>query len=149
MSVLLVLSALEPAASYVCESAAECQDQGIYTFIGTPDRVWSSLASLVSLLGVVVGSMALVRSRRPAGSGTAGLRRAALVALVVGLIGAGNGAANLTMADGGLGTGNGVAGGVIALVLGLAAAALGWRVLTRSAGARSRTADGSPARPIE
>jgi hypothetical protein len=149
MSVLLVLSALEPAASYVCESAAECQDQGIYTFIGTPDRVWSSLASLVSLVGVVVGSMALVRSRRPAGSGAAGLRRAGVVALVAGLIGAVNGAANLAVADGGLGTGNGVAGGAIALVLGLAAVVLGRRVLIRSAGARSRTADGDPARPLE
>ena len=145
MSVLLVLSALEPAASYVCESAAECQDQGIYTFIGTPDRVWSSLASLVSLVGVVVGSMALVRSRRPGGRGASGPRRAAVVALVAGLIGAVNGAVNLAVADGGLGTGNGVAGGVIALVLGLAAAVLGRRVLAQ---VRSR-ADGGPARRLQ
>ncbi|GAA1328904.1 hypothetical protein GCM10009610_65600 [Pseudonocardia xinjiangensis] len=54
------------------------------------------------------------------------------MALVAGLTGVVNGAVNLAVADGGLGTGNGVAGGAVALVLGLVGAALGRLVLARS-----------------
>jgi len=83
----------------------------------------------VALFGAVVGGWALARSRRGTGDGG---RRGAVVALVAGLVGAVNGAVNLAVADGGLGTGNGVAGGALALVLGLVAAVLGRLVLARS-----------------
>ncbi|MCO1655315.1 hypothetical protein KDL28_09635 [Pseudonocardia sp. S2-4] len=99
------------------------------TFIGTPARIWASAAALVALVGVVVGGRALARSRRGTGDGG---RRGAVVALVAGLTGAVNGAVNLAVADGGLGTGNGVAGGALALVLGLVGAVLGRLALTRS-----------------
>ncbi|MFG3437100.1 DUF6223 family protein [Nonomuraea sp. NPDC047897] len=128
MSVLLVLAA--QAASPVCTTSAECAGQGVDTFLGTPERVWASVAALVALGGVVIGWLAL-RSVRRAGAGAGG-RRAAVVAVVAGLIGGLNGAVKLAVADGGLGTGNGVFGAAMALVLGLAGAALGALALTRS-----------------
>jgi hypothetical protein len=121
MSVLFVLAA--PAAAQVCTTAAECAGQGVDTFIGTPRRIWASVAALVALVGVVIGGLT-VRSVRRTGNGG---RKWAIVALVAGVTGAVNGAANLAVADGGLGTGNGVAGGAMALVLGLIGAILGWR----------------------
>jgi hypothetical protein len=127
MSVLFALAA--PAAEQVCSTPAECANLGVNNFIGTPARVWASVAVLVALFGVVVGGLALSRSRRGTGNGG---RTAAIVALVAGLIGIINGAANLAVADGGLGTGNGVAGGAFALILGLVGAVPGWRTLTRS-----------------
>ncbi|WP_246090723.1 DUF6223 family protein [Nonomuraea deserti] len=126
MSVLSVLAA--QAASPVCTTAAECAGQGVDTFIGTPERVWASVAALVALGGVVIGWLAL-RSARRTGDGR---RRGAIVALAAGLVGGLNGAANLAVADGGLGTGNGVFGGASALLLGLAGATLGGLALARS-----------------
>jgi hypothetical protein len=127
MSVLLALAA--PVAEQVCTTPAECAGQGVDTFIGTPERIWASVAALVALVGVVIGGLALARSRRRIGNGG---RKGAIVALVAGLTGVVNGAVNLAVADGGLGTGNGVAGGALALVLGLVGAVFGWLVLARS-----------------
>jgi len=126
MSVLLVLAT--QAASPVCTTPAECAGQGVDTFLGTPQRIWASVAALMALGSVVIGWLAL-RSVRRTGNGEG---RGAVVALVVGLTGGLNGAVNLAVADGGLGTGNGVFGGASAVVLGLVGAALGWLALTRS-----------------
>jgi hypothetical protein len=49
-----------------------------------------------------------------------------------GLIAVVNGGLNLAIAKGGPGTGNGVVGGALALVLGLIAMVLGWLALARS-----------------
>lgn len=57
---------------------------------------------------------------------------ASVVALAAGLIGGINGGVKLAVADGGLGTGNGVFGAALALVLGLAGTALGRLALARS-----------------
>jgi uncharacterized protein DUF6223 len=127
MSVLLALAA--PMADYVCNSAAECADQGVGNFVGTPARIWASIAAFVALVSVVVGWRAL-RSVRRVGRGG---RTGATVALVAGLTGVVNGAVNLAVADGGLGSGNGVAGGALALVLGLVGAVLGGLALRRTA----------------
>jgi Na+-driven multidrug efflux pump len=54
------------------------------------------------------------------------------VALVAGLIAVVNGGLNLAIAKGGPGTGNGVVGAAVALVLGLLAMALGGLALPRS-----------------
>ncbi|WP_344896081.1 DUF6223 family protein [Nonomuraea antimicrobica] len=86
------------------------------------------MAALVALGGVVIGWLALRFVRRIGNGG----RRGGIVALAVGLTGGLNGAVNLAVADGGLGTGNGVFGGAVALVLGLVGAALGGLALTRS-----------------
>ncbi|GAA4526637.1 DUF6223 family protein [Nonomuraea ferruginea] len=136
MSVLFDLAA--QVVSPVCTTPAECAGQGVDTFLGTPERVWASVAALVALGGVVIGWLAL-RSVRRAGSGG---RRRAIAALVAGLVGGLNGAVKLAVADGGLGTGNGVFGAAMALALGLAGAALGGLAL-----ARSRRAEPHPASP--
>ncbi|GAA3262851.1 DUF6223 family protein [Nonomuraea helvata] len=126
MSALLVLAA--QAASPVCTTPAECAGQGVDTFLGTPARIWASVAALVALGGVVIGWLAL-RSVRRSGDGA---KRVAIAAVVVGLIGGLNGAVKLAVADGGLGTGNGVFGAALALALGLAGAVLGGLALDRA-----------------
>ena len=126
MSVLLVLAA--QAASPVCTTPTECAGQGLGTFLGTPARIWASVAALVALGGVVIGWLTLRSVRRIGDRG----RRGGIVALVVGLIGGLNGAVKLAVADGGLGTGNGVFGAAVALVLGLGGAVLGGLALARS-----------------
>ncbi|MGR6318971.1 DUF6223 family protein [Micromonospora soli] len=94
----------------------------------TPERIWGSAAALLALVGVVIGGLALAR---PAGRiGNRG--RGAIVALVAGLIAVVNGGLVVVTADGGLGTGNGIAGGYLALVIGLIATVLGWLALARS-----------------
>jgi hypothetical protein len=130
MSVLLVLAA--PMADYVCNSAAECANQGVGNFVGTPARIWASIAAFVALVSVVGGWRAL-RSARAGRSSRTG----ATVALVAGLTGVVNGVVNLAVADGGLGTGNGVAGGAIALVLGLVGAVLGGVAALRRSAAQA------------
>jgi hypothetical protein len=126
MSVLFTLTA---AAGQVCSTAAECADQGVDNFVGTPKRIWAGIAALVSLAGVVVGALAWVRfTRRTGYRGT----RGAVVALAAGLIGGVNGAVDLAVADGGPGSGNGVVGAAAAAVLGVVAVVLGLLVLTRS-----------------
>lgn len=126
MSVLVVLA--EQAASPVCTTPAECAGQGVDTFLGTSARIWASVAALVALGGVIIGWLAL-RSVRRTGNGG---RRAATVALAAGVIGGLNGAVKLAVSDGGLGTGNGVFGAALALVLGLAGAVLGGLALAHS-----------------
>ncbi|UBU15567.1 DUF6223 family protein [Nonomuraea gerenzanensis] len=120
---------LSMLASPICTSAAECAGQGVDNFLGTPQRIWASVAALVALAAVAAGWLALRRSSRGIGNGG---RNGAVVALAGGLIGAVNGVVNLAVADGGLGTGNGVFGGAVALALGLAGTALGGLVLARS-----------------
>jgi hypothetical protein len=51
---------------------------------------------------------------------------------VSGLIAVGGGVVNLAVADGGPGTGNGVVGGAVAVVVGLMAAAFGGLTLARA-----------------
>lgn len=126
MSVLLTLAAAAPDP--VCTSAAECSQQGVYTFIGTPQRIWATVAAFVSIAGVVIGWLTVRAMRRTGADG----RRGAIAALAAGLIGALNAGANLAISDGGLGTGNGVAGSVGAVLFGLVAISLGVRALRRS-----------------
>ena len=96
----------------------------------TPRRLWATTVTVLALVGVVIGGLALGRptSRFGTASGPLG----AIVALVTGLAAAVNGGLVLAIASGGPGTGNGVVGGAGAFVLGLIAMALGGLALTRS-----------------
>ncbi|MGW6500028.1 DUF6223 family protein [Nonomuraea angiospora] len=89
----------------------------------TPGRLWSLVAILLGLVGVVLGGLALARR--------AGRRRA-LVALAAGLAGAAVGGLVVAAAEGGPGTGYGIVGGFVALVVGLIGVALSGLALTRS-----------------
>lgn len=92
----------------------------------TPGRSWSLVAALVGVIGVIAGGLALSRIR----FGNA--RRGAIVALSAGLLGMALGGFVVAAAEGGPGTGYGIVGGFIALVIGLIAAILGWLALARS-----------------
>ncbi|MGC5014440.1 DUF6223 family protein [Streptosporangium sp. DT93] len=98
-------------------------------------RLWSLVAALLGLAGVIAGVLALTRS-----AGRAGRRGAvpALAALVAGAAGAAVGALVVAAAKGGPGTGYGIVGGYAALAVGAAAVALGLLALNRSR--RSRRA---------
>ena len=96
----------------------------------TTRRLWATAADLTALLGVAVGGLAL--TRRISRFGTASVRHAAILGLVLGLIAAVNGLLNVAIANGGPGTGNGVVGGAAAFVLGLIGMAIGGLALTRS-----------------
>ncbi|GGM47792.1 DUF6223 family protein [Dactylosporangium sucinum] len=86
----------------------------------TLDRIVATAGALIALAGTVAG--VLVRRNR---------RRNGTVALAAGAVGVVVGALIIVTADGGPGTGNGIVGGYVAVVLGLAAAALGLRGVTR------------------
>ncbi|MEU4451763.1 DUF6223 family protein [Nocardioides sp. NPDC023903] len=107
-------------------SAAD-PEVGAYTL--TTGRLWATLAAFVGLAGAVAGAAALSRAVR--GIGNHG-RNGAVVALGCGTISVVVGVVNLLVADGGPGTGNGVVGGGMAVVLGLAGLVLGALTLTRS-----------------
>jgi hypothetical protein len=90
-------------------------------------RLVPSLVAVLGLISVVIGRLALTRSGRT-GSGKP---LAGTVAAVAGLISALVGGLHAANAAGGLGTGNGLAGAVVALVSGLAGMAIGALALAR------------------
>jgi hypothetical protein len=83
-------------------------------------RTGAVVAGLIALVGVVAGVRARFRS---------GGRDAAIVALVTGLLGAALAVLHLATSSGGIGTGNGRAGAIVAVALGVGAMALGWMAL--------------------
>ena len=89
-------------------------------------RLWSVVGAVLGVTGVVVGGLALARSRGRIG------RKGAIAALVAGLTGAVIGALVVAAAEGGPGTGYGIVGGYVALVVGVIAAVLGGLALARS-----------------
>jgi hypothetical protein len=108
------------------------QPDPVSAYALTAGRLWSVVATLVGLAGVVVGGLALARSGR-IGTGTG--RRGAIVALAAGLAGAAIGGlvvAAAAAANGGPGTGYGIVGGFVALVVGLIGMVLGGLALARS-----------------
>lgn len=86
----------------------------------TAGRTWSLVGGALGLAGIAVGLF---------------LRRRADVAVVCGVAGALIGVLVVFMAKGGPGTGYGIVGGYISLVLGVVAAAIGG--LARRRGARA------------
>ena len=105
--------------------AATADAQGVIR-IGS-GRLLPGVAAVVGLIGVVVGRLALARSR---GTGN-GLARA-IVATVLGLISLVIGGLHATYSAGGFGTGNGLAGAIVAIVLGLVGLVLGGLAVARS-----------------
>ena len=128
--VALVAAALFGGLVYGVLVAANVSEPAAATVNGmTPRRLWATTASLLALLGVIIGALAL--GRRATALSTGSKRLEAIVALAAGLIAVVNGAANVAIAKGGPGTGNGVVGGAVAFVLGLIAISLGGLALAR------------------
>jgi hypothetical protein len=94
----------------------------------TAGRAWSLAGAVLGLAGVVFGVLALTR------------RRGAVVAVAAGAAGVVIGALVVVMAKGGPGTGYGIVGGYVSLVVGVAACALGGLVIRRGARAAARRA---------
>ncbi|UUV30883.1 DUF6223 family protein [Amycolatopsis roodepoortensis] len=92
----------------------------------TSGRLWSLVAALAGVIGLIAGGLALARKR----SGDS--RRGTFVALTAGLLGMAGGGYVVAAAEGGPGTGYGIVGGFIALVLGLLATIVGWLALSRA-----------------
>jgi hypothetical protein len=120
---IFVLAA--PAAAHV-----SIQSDPVGAYALTAGRLWSVVAALLGLVGVVIGGLALARSAGRIGTGTG--RRGAILALVAGLAGAVIGGLVVAAADGGPGTGYGIVGGYVALTVGLIATVLGGLTLARS-----------------
>ena len=104
--ILSLITLAAPASAHV-----SMQPTAVSPSTMTADRLWASTASVLALVSVVIGGLALARAGRT-GMGIGGLV--------------------LAVADGGPGTGNGVIGGAVALVLGLIGAVVGGLALARS-----------------
>ena len=103
----------------------------------TAGRARSLVGTVVSLISLVIGGLALARTAGRIGTGNG--RTGAIVALVLGLIGIVLSVVHLGSSTGGFGTGSGRAGAIVALVLGLIGMNLGGLALARSR--RSRSTD--------
>ncbi len=90
-------------------------------------RLIPSVAAVLGLIGVVIGSLALTRPRL-LGSGRGG----GFVATALGIVGLVIGGLHTANSAGGFGTGNGLAGAVVAIGLGLVGTVLGGLALARS-----------------
>ena len=95
--------------------------------VGT-GRTVPTAAAVVGLVSAVLGGLALVRSARRPDAGRVG----PAVGLLLGLISVVVGGVHGWNAAGGLGTGNGLAGAVVAVVLGAAGMLLGGLGLARA-----------------
>ncbi len=90
-------------------------------------RTVPTAAALLGLVSVIIGGLALARSRH-GGTGRAPIMTALTLGPISVLVGAVHGA----NAAGGPGTGNGVVGAIVAVALGLLGTVLGALVLARS-----------------
>ncbi|MEV0353277.1 DUF6223 family protein [Nonomuraea sp. NPDC050680] len=129
MSVPHVQAALLGILGHATPAAAHVLAQPVDPYTLTTGRLWSVVGALLGLAGVVIGGLALARSVRRIGNGG---RRGAIVALAAGLACAVIGGLVVGAADGGPGTGYGIVGGYVDLVVGLIAVVLGGLTLARS-----------------
>lgn len=93
----------------------------------TARRLWATLVAMLALAGVIIGGLALTRP-----ASRVATPRGAMLALGLALIAMVNGTLNLAVATGGPGTGNGVVGAAVAVVLGAVGIAIGGLALARS-----------------
>ncbi|MEU8322508.1 DUF6223 family protein [Nonomuraea sp. NPDC048881] len=124
------------------------QADPVAAYAMTTGRMWSLIAAGLGLAGVAVGGLGLARAtgrlRRRAtpgtgtgsGTGTATVaatgKRGAVVALAAGVTSIVIGGWVIGAAKGGPGTGYGIVGGYLDLILGLASVVLGVLVLNRA-----------------
>lgn len=103
-------------------AAAQVLAQPVGAYDLTTGRLWSVVGGVLGVAGIVIGGLALVRSTG----------RGAIVALAAGLGAAVIGGLVVAAAEGGPGTGYGIVGGFVDLVVGPIAMLLGGLALARS-----------------
>ncbi|MEU1394415.1 MULTISPECIES: DUF6223 family protein [unclassified Nonomuraea] len=122
------------------------QADPVAAYAMTTGRLWSLIAAGLGLAGVAAGGLTLARStgrlrRRPTptpgtGTGTGAIaatgKRGAVAALAAGVTSMVIGGWVIAAAKGGPGTGYGIVGGYLDLILGLTAIVLGALVLNRA-----------------
>jgi hypothetical protein len=113
-------------APAVARASIQADPVTVYTM--SPGRIGAVMAGVVALSAVVIGGLALARSARRAGSA----RRGAVAALVLGPIALLGGALVVATAGGGIGTGNGLGGGILAMLVGFIGTVLGGLARVRS-----------------
>ncbi|GGP13060.1 DUF6223 family protein [Nonomuraea glycinis] len=118
-----LVGVLGPVAPAVAQVLAQPDPAGAYTM--SAGRLWSLVAALLGLAGAAIGALALARPTARIG------RWGAIWALLAGLAGAAIGGLVVATAKGGPGTGYGIVGGYVALVIGLIAMTLGGLTLAR------------------
>ncbi|MFF8381363.1 DUF6223 family protein [Streptomyces sp. NPDC015661] len=126
----VVVGGLAFAVPAAADPAVQPVAASVYTL--SAGRVASSLAAVVGLVGTVNGGLALARTTGRGHLRTWARRNGAVTALVAGTIAVVVGAVVAATADGGLGTGNGLGGAYVAVLVGLASVALGWRARARA-----------------
>ncbi|UMG91860.1 DUF6223 family protein [Nocardioides sp. TF02-7] len=124
-SFAVVLGDVASAADAVAGAPADPAAAG-YEMSG--GRAASGAGLLASLVGIALGVLELVRLRQPSRRSAGRPARAAVLAGVVAVV---LGAATMLGADGGVGSGEGVGGAVLAVVLGVVSALLGAASLVR------------------
>lgn len=117
------LALAEPAAAAAAEASARPVAASVYTL--SVGRVGSSLAAVVGLFGAVNGGLALAGGTGSGHLATWVRRRGIVTALVAGVIAVVVGGLIAATAEGGLGTGNGLGGAFVAIIVGLVALVLG------------------------
>ena len=92
-------------------------------------RLGAAAAALIGLIGAVIGGRALARAAGRTtvrtGIAPAGRQRGAEVAMMLGLVAIVVGGIFVASADGGLGTGNGLGGAIVAMLFGQISTILG------------------------
>lgn len=122
----VLLGFLALASPAAADIAIQQTDTPSYAL--TAGRLWSLVAAALGLIGVSIALLA--RARVLGGAKTQ--RRNAMLALGNGLIGAVVGGVVVAVADGGPGSGSGIVGGYLALLIGLLAMVLGGLALNLS-----------------
>ncbi|MFI9756023.1 DUF6223 family protein [Streptomyces collinus] len=139
MSVRSVLAVAATAVliggfAFVEPAAADPSAQPIAASVFTVSvgRAGAFLSALAGLLGAVGGGLALACPTRQGHIGTWARRNGAATALVAGPVALTVGGTVAATADGGLGTGNGLGGAYVAMLLGLISVTLGWQARSRT-----------------
>ena len=102
--------------------ASNHADYAVTTVYGsTPKRVWATVATFLAIGGVGLGVISVCSKNL----GLHKKKMKAILAIVLGLIAVISGIINLAVATGGPGSGNGVVGAALAIVLGFLSLALG------------------------
>jgi hypothetical protein len=127
-------AAIALAAPATAQAQADATAAGV-TYLSA-GRVTAIVAALLGLLGVVVAGWSLAHREQRRGEQ---VHRPGLMALSVGALAVVLGVVVVASADGGLGTGSGLGGGLVAALIGVVAMVLGGLVVRRHSRTAQRT----------